>query len=184
MSETGSFQDFALDYTKYTNQQQAILILKEAQRLISNGSKGVAITYSANYGQTYEIEKTYFAGGWKTGTSGANQAEVMTVMETAMGSAPYDSLQGKMRILPITTMNGAPGASPWDDDIHMGIVTTDLNRIRIYLEVGWNVLGWQNQKTVGNLEHPYAVGGGIASLPPRISDKIQGTLIDFAKKYG
>ena len=180
----GSFINFELDYSKSTNQQQADLILKKAQSLISSGSKGVAITYSANYGQTYKIEKTYFMGDWNTGTGGANQADVMTEMEKAMGSPPYDSLQHKMHILPITTMNGYPSADPWSDDTHMGIVITDLYRIQIYLDAGWDVLGWQNQKTVGDPKHPYAVGGGVvASLPQAISDKIQDTLIDYSKNY-
>ncbi len=38
---------------------QALAIIVEAQKLISRGSRGVAITYSANYAQTVAIHKTY-----------------------------------------------------------------------------------------------------------------------------
>jgi hypothetical protein len=73
--------------------------------------------------------------------------------------------------------------TPWNDDVLMGIVTTDLERLKIYLEGGWNILGWQNQKTVSNPKHPYAIGGGVAKLPPAVSDKIQNTLIGYATTY-
>ena len=48
---------------------------------------------------------------------------------------------------------------------------------------GWDVLGWQNQQTVNNPQHPYAIGGGVARLPPAVDDKIQKTLMEFAKNY-
>ena len=51
------------------------------------------------------------------------------------------------------------------------------------LDKGWYVLGWQNQGTVNDPMHPYAVGGGIATLPAAVSDKIQQTLIGFSKTY-
>ncbi len=162
---------------------QAEEILKKATDLTANGSKSVAITYSANYGQTRDIQKIYFAGGWLTNTSGANQAEVMRQMEILLDST-YAALQGKMHIVPITTLNAyTDPVSPWNDDVLMGIIITDLARIEMYLESGWDVLGWQNQSTVSNPQHPYAIGGGVVKLPTAINEKIQSTLIGYAKKY-
>ena len=183
----GVFIDFNVPYSKggvsVLPQNQAEDILKKANDLVINGAKGVAIIYSANYGQTREIEKVYFTGGWKTQTNGANQAAVMNCMELLL-SSKYSTLQGKMRILPITTMNAYNNpVNPWNNDVLMGIVTTDLERIKIYLEGGWNVLGWQNQNTVTNPKHPYAIGGGVAKLPQAVSDKIQNTLIGYATTY-
>ena len=183
----GNFVNFLLPFVDkagsgVSNQNQAEAILNKSRQLVKNGSKGVAITYSANYGQTREIQRVYFAGGWNTHTTGANQAAVMQSMESLMGKQ-YQDLQGKMRILPITTMNAYHNpVSPWNNDVHMGIVITDLERIKIYLEGGWDVLGWQNQTTVGTT-HPYAIGGGIASLPPAISDHIQTTLSQYFNTY-
>jgi hypothetical protein len=112
-----------------------------------------------------------------------NQADVMSSMESLLGSE-YQALQGKIHILPITTMKGGARVDPWNDDVLMGIVTTDLDRIKIYLEGGWDVLGWQNQETVDNPQHPYAIGGGVAgALPPAINDKIRNTLIGYAHAY-
>lgn len=174
---------FLKDNISVPPENQAKDILDKSLELINNGAKGVAITYSANYGQTREIERIYFAGGWNTHTDGANQAAVIRCMESLLGT-DYKALQGKMRIAPITTMNAYQNcASPWNDDVHMGIVITDLDRIKNYLEGGWDVLGWQNQTTVGNPKCPYAIGGGVARLPQAISDKIQNTLIGYSSKY-
>lgn len=184
---TGVFVNFNLPYFScgmpVSPDSQAESILKQAAALIGTGPKGVAITYSANYGQTRAIERIYLAGGWHTKIVGANQAAVMSSMESLLESK-YPALRGKMRIAPITTMNAySDPASPWNDDVLMGIVTTDLDRIGAYLNAGWYVLGWQNQGTVGNPDHPYAIGGGIASLPQTVSQKIQNTLTGYAKTY-
>jgi hypothetical protein len=184
---TGKFVRFVVPFSKdgvrVSSQKQANDILQKSRAMVSNGAKGVAITYSANYGQTREIAKVYFIGGWNTQTNGANQAAVMSSMESLLGSE-YKDLQGKMRIVPITTMNAYDDpADPWNDDVLMGIVTTDLDRIKIYLEGGWDVLGWQNQNTVDHPKHPYAIGGGVAKLPQAVSDKIQTTLSGYARVY-
>jgi hypothetical protein len=186
---TGVFINFNLPYLKggvyVSDLEQADIILKEATNLISKGAKGLAITYSANYGQTRKIEQVYSKGGWNTQTTGGNQAAVMACMESLLGSK-YQALQGKMRIAPITTMNAYPGdnpINPWNENVLMNIVIKDLERIKTYLDGNWDVLGWQNQGTVGNPKHPYAVGGGIATLPQAVSDKIQNTLIGYAKTY-
>ena len=184
---TGVFINFEVPFVKMETavpaENQAEQILQKADELVASGAIGVAITYSANYGQTREIQRVYFAGGWKTRTDGANQAAVMRCMESLLGGN-HQSLQGRMRILPITTMNAYDDpASPWNADVLLGIVTTDLDRIKTYLEAGWCVLGWQNQNTVGDPKHPYAVGGGVAQLPDAVADKIQNTLIGYAKTY-
>jgi len=180
----GKFVNIALDFNKLSSVEQATQILSAGSKLLTKGVKGVAITYSANYGQTRTIENVYFAGGWDTQTDGANQAAAIAAMETLLGTTNQD-LQGKIRIAPITTMNAydAP-ADPWNDDVLMGIVTTDLDRIERYLMSDWCILGWQNQNTVNNKKHPYAVGGGVSSgFPQAVSDKVQTTLIGFSGKY-
>ena len=183
----GTFINFYLPYSqkgvRISSQEQAQTILIKAQELISNGAKGVGITYSANYGQTREIERIYFAGGWKTKTMGANQADVIYNLEFLLASQ-YDSLQLKVRIMPITTMNAYEDpVERWNEDVQLGIVTTDLERIRIYLESGWSILGWQNQSTVNSSTSPYAIGGGIAHLPDVVENKIQTSLIEYSKIY-
>jgi len=191
---TGKFHDFYLAYVKYTDpkkvekdaRRQAEAILQTCSELINkDGSKSVGIIYSANYGQTRMIERVYFAGGYNTGTNGDAQATVMCEMEALLGST-YNSLQGKMHILPITTLNA--NVQPWNENIHLGIVRTDLDRIDNYLQDGWDVLGWQNQDNNSGKDpkNPYAIGGKNAkppNFPKLVSDKIQSTLIDFAKKY-
>ncbi len=183
----GKFINFYLPYkqdgTFVAPMAQAQQILDKTTALVAGGARGVAITYSANYGQTRTIEQVYAAGGWDTETSGANQAAVMYDMGQLMEKT-YAALQGKMRIVPITTMNAyIDPVTPWNEQVLMDLVTTDLHRIETYLQDGWYILGWQNQDTVNNPAHPYAVGGGIAQLPPAVSEKIQQALTGFAKKY-
>ena len=166
---TGHFVSFYLPYSKggvaVPSRNQAEEILTTAADLISKGAKGVAITYSANYGQTREIGKIYAAGGWNTHTDGAHQAEVMQDMESLLGTT-YQALQGKMRIAPITTMNAyVDPLTPWNDTVLMDVVTADLGRIKGYLDDGWSVLGWQNQDTVDKPKRPYAVGGASPRCP-------------------
>ncbi len=185
---TGHFINFYLPFKEngvgvsYT--EQAKRIIAKAQELIKNGAPGVAITYSANYGQTLTIEKTYAADDWNTHTSGGNQAMVMVELEQLLGSTDQ-SLQGLLQIAPITTMNGGGvPESQWDDAFHTKVVTQDLDRIDTQLRNGWDILGWQHQGTINDPTHPYAVGGGYASgLPDFISDNIQQALIGFAKAY-
>jgi len=184
---TGKFINFDLPYAKngvtVPAGKQAEQICTEAQSLLGQGAAGVAITYSANYDQTQTINKVYADGGWDTGTNGANQAAVMYAMEQLMGST-YSNLQGKLHIAPITTMNGYVNPLiPWNDTVLMGLVKIDLAAIEKYITDGWDMLGWQNQKTVNNPTHPYAIGGGIATLPANVSAEIQSTLIGYSKKY-
>lgn len=186
---TGAFINFLLPFKKdgetISAKEQAKKILQKSQELVRNGSKGVGITYSANYDQTIKIAETYKQGKWFTDTNGANQANVMHQMEALMHTHPYEDLQGKLRIVPITTMDGyssKPRPKPWSVT-HKDIVKADLERIKAYLEDGWDILGWQNQTTIDDPKHPYAVGGGIANLPPEIEKLIQKTLIQFDQDY-
>lgn len=182
-STKGVFVNFNLDYQALSSEQQAEKILNKAAELVGNKAKGVAITYSANYGQTRKIQQVYFSGGWHTETNGANQAAVVHAMESLLAGT-CKHLQGKMRVVPITTINAYDNpVVPWNQDVLMGIVITDLDRIQTYLEDGWYILGWQNQKTVSDQIHPYAVGGGIANLSDVVSRKVQKTLISYAGKY-
>jgi hypothetical protein len=178
MIKKGKFIDFYLPYSQYGNhisaESQAQKILQEADTLLKKGSFGVAIIYSANYGQTKTIRKTYAEGGYKTGTSGANQANVMTYMESLLDTPNYQHLQGKIRIAPITTMTN----TNFDGKDHITVIKDDLAQIKQMLENGWDILGWQNKTT-----KKYAVGGGVATLPPDISHEIQSTLLSLASQY-
>ncbi|MDD1416072.1 DUF2281 domain-containing protein [Dolichospermum sp. ST_con] len=182
MIKKGKFIDFYLPYSQDGNhisaKSQAEKILQEADTLLKKGSFGVAIIYSANHGQTKTIKETYAEGGYKTGTSGANQANVMTNMESLLDTPNYQHLQGKIRIAPITTMTNLN----FDGKDHITVVKDDLAQIKQMLEDGWDILGWQNQTTIKN-KHKYAVGGGVATLPPDISHEIQSTLLSLASQY-
>ena len=182
MIKKGKFIDFCLPYSQDGNhisaKSQAEKILQEADTLLKKGSFGVAIIYSANYGQTKTIKETYAEGGYKTGTSGANQANVMTYMESLLDTPKYQHLQSKIRIAPITTMT----YSDYDGKDHITVVKDDLAQIQKMLENGWDILGWQNQTTIKN-KHKYAVGGGVATLSPDISHEIQSTLLFLASQY-
>jgi hypothetical protein len=164
--QKGKFIDLLVVYNdenhpNVTFDDEAIVILDAAQKSLDAGASGVGYIYSANYGQTVTIERTYFKGGWNTGTSGANQAQMVMAVEQLLGKAKYSHLQGKLHILPVTTMdyNSIPS---WNEDIHIGIIYTDLKRIENYLMVGWDVLGLQDQKN--NAKKPYAIGGKIANM--------------------
>jgi len=186
----GKFINFNLPYKDGSGNyipklQQATAILDEATTLLKNGCTGVGIIYSANYNQTRIIQETYFAGNWNTHTTGINQAEVMIEMEARLGSA-YQALQGKMHMLPITTMNAYAGDHPlpkWNIDVHTGVVTQDLDRIQRYLNCGWDVLGWQNQDTADDPNKPYAIGGAVAKMDPAVSVYVQNFLINLAAVY-
>ncbi len=173
---SGYFVPFLLDFSVMSNEQQADAMLAAARKSIAAGRKGAAIVYSANYFQTQDIRKAYEAGKWITRIGGANQAAVMMALEEKLGGDDAE-LQGHMLIAPITTMSYPPGSDQLD------IVRQDLAAIAELLDGGYDVLGWQNQSSVGT-DRPYAVGGGVAgSLKQDISDEIQNTLAGFAMNY-
>ena len=178
---TGAFIDFPLTYKSghapggLSNHEQAVAILTKGRALVAAGHPGAAIIYSANEGQTDDLAKAYGEGKYKAGIVGANQAEVMTTLETLLGEDDWTDLQLKMRIAPITTI-------PIHSD-PLEIVESDLARIRAYLEDGWAVLGWQNQDCHAP-DHPYAIGGGVAStMRADVKQAIQGGLRQLARDF-
>ena len=70
----------------------------------------------------------------------------------------------------------------YDGKDHITVVKDDLAQIQKMLENGWDILGWQNQTTIKG-KNKYAVGGGVANLPPDISHEIQSTLVSLAYQY-
>jgi hypothetical protein len=176
----GSFIDFPLFYQPsdggLTEDQQAEKIMTKSRQLLDTGFAGVAIIYSANEGQTRALVNAYAAGIYKGDISGANQAQVMNLMEKKLGERSWQDLQMKLQIAPITTIPDSPSDA-------LQIVKTDIARIRGQLEQGWAILGWQNQRTVGRPEHPYAIGGGVATLPPDEDKLIQNGLKSLAVDY-
>jgi hypothetical protein len=176
----GVFIDFYLEYRRdgsqggLTSDDQALAMLEECKRLVAAGYKGAAITYSANEGQTKDLEAAYAAGRYKASIHGANQAQVMEKLEDHLGK-DWKDLQLKMRIAPITTIPDA-GTDP------SAIVKSDLERIHQYLTDGWAILGWENQDSRGT-SHPYAIGGGVQHLAAQINAEIQGGLKALAAEF-
>lgn len=178
----GSFIPFVLTFHGKTADEQAREILAEAKKQLAAGASGVGITYSANWGQTHAIRQVYADGGWDTHTDGDNQATVMKAMETLEGGE-FAELQGKLRIVPITTMNygSFPSGTTMDD-----VIDEDIAAIKALIAGGWTILGWINQK--GSTH--YAVGGGVAkgwyqshpdkALSPAQSARIQAALTALA----
>jgi hypothetical protein len=155
-------------------EEQARTICHIAVRLLQEGAPGVAITYSANYGQARDICHAYASGGWRSGLSGANQAEVMMALEDLL-ETDFAHLRRKLRIAPITTLT-------YDDfggKTHEAVVREDLDRIEALLAAGWSVLGWMNQATAPR----YAVGGGVVRLPEELDNMIQERLAQLAAMY-
>jgi len=180
----GALIPFELTFVGRTPQDQARLILHEARRRLSEGARGIGITYSANLGQSERIRDTYAAGAWNTHTEGANQASVMTAME-ALEDTEFADLRTKLRIVPITTMSYGPlpAGTTMDD-----IVVADLAAIRDLITAGWSVLGWINEAA----GERFAVGGGVAkqyyadrpdlALSPAQSEIIQAELRRLASE--
>jgi len=173
----GAFIDFLLSYEGRTADWQAVAILTKGKQLLAAGYPAVAITYSANEDQTRKLIEVYAKGQYTARIIGENQAEVMTAMETQLGKGEWTALQMKMQIAPITTIP-RKGTDP------LKIVQDDIARIRKQLDKGFAILGWQNQTTVGSLQHPYAIGGGIQKqLPSDVERAIQGGLKKLAADY-
>ncbi|WP_435578474.1 hypothetical protein [Gilvibacter sp.] len=160
---------------------QAINILSNAIMAISmQDPEAVYITYSANYSQTANIEKTYASGQWKTGVNGSNQASVMREMEDLMANDDkYKALQGKMKIAPITTIPKSTELADWKAEIQ-----SDLDRIKACLDGSSIVFGWINQETDPLYAHAIdSPSGVIAHFPDEIHNQVQNTLSQFAKDY-
>lgn len=181
--KTGQFINYLAPFgTGHPADHEATKLLDTADTLIKAGCKGVGYIYSANYGQTRTIQKTYFGGGWNSNTTGDNQAKLIMAAEKLLADPKYTHLQGLVRIMPISTMNGYDNPLPiWNDDIQTGILNTDLDRIEYYLACGWSILGLQDQ--FSDAHKPYAIGGKIANMSQTVSDFIQQTLIKFSTTY-
>ncbi len=80
-------------------------------------------------------------------------------------------------------MPGDNSIAGWNEQLHLSLVEKDLKHIESLLKKEWAILGWQNQKTVDDIDKPYAIGGGIATLPEEVSKKIQNTLKTFSIKF-
>ncbi len=185
----GRFIDFYLPYAGNDGRmipasEQAARILAQVSELVDAGAVGAAVLYSANYGQTRAIARAYDRGEATAGIGGANQAQVMSEVERALRTT-HAALAGRFRIAPITTMNGYPPdeLSSWNEDAHLGVVRADVARVEDWLGHGWCVLGWQNQLTVGNVAHPYAIGGGVTAVPAAVDLLIQSELQRLAGEY-
>ena len=189
----GVFHGFKLPFADASGamieaRAQAKSILEMAKALIEDGqAPGVAITYSANTLQTEKIRRRYASGVWRTGTTGFNQAQVVAELERLQREPKHAALQGRVRIAPISTIDyHAPPLSPAEFD---NVLRDDLTRIRTdYLDRGWVVLGWQNQLTADDQQHPYAVGGGVARTSPNAisddqSNRIQKALVQYAQSF-
>jgi hypothetical protein len=161
--------------------QQARAILAEISKCRELGYKKVGIIYSANAQQSKRIRETYALGQWHTHTSGANQADVMRVIEALLNTDEFKALQNVFRILPITTCAWAGGGGRVDNNL----LTTDLIAITDFIaEEGHVVLGWQNQDSVRREAGPYAIGGGISQqLTPEQDEEIQALLVQLSQEY-
>ncbi len=154
-----------LNFSKLSHHEQAKAILAEVSRLHQIGYSKVGITYSANYAQSENIHHCYQTKKWITGTSGANQAEVISEIEGLLQTKEYQKFQGIFHILPITTMllTHEPSQSH-KVGLPDEIVKKDQDFILNFIKEGGVVLGWQNQ--LSTEEKPFAVGGGIARMLP------------------
>ncbi len=192
-TDAGLFHGFNLPFTDASgatikSRTQAKSILEMAKALIEDGQvPGVAITYSANTLQTKTIRESYAAGVWRTETNGENQAAVIYEMEKLQQKPEHAALRGKVRIAPISTIDyNSPPLRPAEFD---GVLSNDLSRIKTdYLDNGWVVLGWQNQLTADDKQHPYAVGGGVArnasnAISNEQSNRVQAALVQYSQSF-
>lgn len=178
----GVFIDFPLAFLEngnggLSNGDQALTIEAAARLLVALGHPVVAITYSANEDQTKALVAAYAQNQYAAGINGLHQAEVMAAQEADLGTKTASDLQMKLRIAPITTIL----TSSTDQST---VIQADLKRCKSQLDQGWAILGWQNQSSVKDTVHPYAIGGGVAlGLPAAIVTEIQSGLINLRTDY-
>ena len=174
---------YVVDKVKISAMSQAENIFDIIHQLKDIGTKGFAITYSANYGQTRDLQRAYMDNHFCAKIMGSNQAQVVFEIERMLAGVEAE-FQNLLRIAPITTMNAYNNPVPnWNSDVLFGIIQSDLDRIENYLLNGWTILGWQNQDTVNKVKSPYAIGGGVVKLPHYIHEHIQDRLKEFANIY-
>jgi hypothetical protein len=171
----GLFVDFYCPYQNRSSQDQAHQIVKTADGYLKQGYRKVGIIYSANYEQAHRIKRSYSKEKWITGLGGSNQGAVMTAMEDILKWDRQD-LQGRLIILPMSTMNGYRKIYSSDDNftkIHPHVIDEDFIYIRRFINEGGVALGWQNDTTINRKDGPYAYGGGVTQLRPEIHAQIQ-----------
>lgn len=189
---------FYLDFSKCSNAEQAKIILETVRAIKrqlqeNNPHIKVGITYSANENQTLKIAETYEDPRlFRTGTTGANQAEVMAEVEKLLDTDAYADCRDVFRIIPITTIPNIP-----DYHHHSERILKDIQNANEFLSVGNVILLWVNQNglrdgTSGLLSGmhldpgavaSYAIGGGITSLHEDFSGFIQRKLEDAVTAF-
>ena len=192
----GQFIPYFLNHKKLSNKEQAKMILDRVRALKKQyPGKKVGITYSANEDQTIKIAETYGNGGYNTGTTGANQAEVIAEIEKLLRTDDYKDCQNTFRIIPVTTIL----RKTKDNEARINL---DLTNAEKFLSDGNIVLGWVNAYGLNNKSNSavsdnivgglylspnkvkeYAIGGGIAKLPDVLSSRVQNTFQSFAAEY-
>jgi hypothetical protein len=171
----GLFVDFYCPYQNRSAQDQARQIVKTADGYLKQGYARVGIIYSANYEQAQRLKDSYEEKQWLTGIGGSNQGSVMKAMEDILKRDRQD-LQGRLIILPMSTMNGYRKIYYSDPDFtkaHPQVIDQDFADIREFIRLGGVALGWQNDTTVNRKDGPYAYGGGVTQLRPEIHAQIQ-----------
>lgn len=169
-----TMQLFRVDYenngASVSAKDQANKIIQEIEDRIQKGER-VAITYSANSGQSQQIRDGYQQNTFPL-LQGDNQARVFEII------ADHFRNHGKkhmVRILPISTLtyDAQQNKHPVTDDIF----NLEMRNIATHLGAGWSVLGLQNQKSD---PHELAVGGIIAGpLWNQHKDKFQDCVEQF-----
>ena len=165
--------------------RQAREILSRIKRAVSiNPNIIIGLTYSANSGQTWDIQKDIRDGevGFPEITGGA-QANVLTHLRTLIyEEAENQHLRGHLRIIPITTMLGHSTyagnivAYSKSDNIHdQDHVTRDITNVRNFInEENHHLMIW------GNQDNEYAIGGYNAGPA---SPKIEWARAQLASLY-
>lgn len=157
-NKPSQFIPFEVCFKGVSANNQARVILAKVNKISNSGKRKVGITYSANQEQTNNIIDKYKKNEWRTGTNGANQAEVIAQIEILLTTPEYEHLQKVFRIIPITTMQYKPPsygiAAADDDSVKMSLQNADE-----FIARGGVLLGWRNELTP---ENKLAIGGGIS----------------------
>ncbi len=159
--------------------QQARFFLDRALKDLEHmeEGKGVALTYSANYGQTKDLAAAYTAGRPTANIGGSHQATVVKAIEKLLlKDDKYKPLQHRMHILPITTLKF--GAHKPEN-----IIVRDMKNVACHLGAGWKVYGWQNQDTNFSTSKKFAIGGGVVKNQDPLQYKIiQNSLLLLSER--
>ena len=183
-TEENLVKGFVIRFKDSSNQpvsadQQARFFLDQALKDLEEleDGQGVAITYSANYGQTKDLAAAYIAGKPTAGIGGSNQATVVKAMEKLiLKDAKYKPLQNRMHIIPITTLK-------YGEHKPENIIVRDIQNLACHLGAGWKVYGWQNQSTHFKTKKKFAIGGGIVKQQDDLEfNIIQHSLLSLSER--